>query len=79
MPKAKRRLKVSQRTFQARPRLRIPQNLHVPAYQVHVVDAIRRNREVDKDDLYKLALKDLKHGSNSSVFAEVCHPRSRVL
>ena len=71
MPKTRRRLKGNQRMLQARPRLRILQILHPPAYQVHVVDAIRRNRVIDKDDLYNLTLKDLQHGSNSSVFAEV--------
>ena len=71
MQKPRRRITGIQRRFQARPRLRVPQILHTPAYQVHVVDAIRRNREIDRTDMYNATLRDLTHGSNSSVFAEV--------
>ena len=60
-----------QRSFQARPRMRVPPIMLEATHQIHVVSAIRRNREIDKDDLYSRALRDITHGDNSAVFADV--------
>ena len=59
------------RSLQARPRMRVPHLFLPPAYQVNVVKAIRRNNEIDGDDLYGHALEDLVQGENSAVFAEL--------
>lgn len=53
--------------LQVLPRMRVPPNLLKHTLQTHVINAIRRNREVDKDDLYGRALADLTGGENSAV------------
>ena len=50
--------------------MRVPDIMLPPTHQIHVVNAIRRNREIDKDDLYGRALGDITHGDNSAVFAD---------
>ena len=57
--------------LQVLPRMRVPAYLLGHTLQTHVVNAIRRNREVDKDDLYGRALADLTSRDNSAVFADV--------
>ena len=52
-------------------RMRVPDIMLEATRQTHVVNAIRRNREIDKDDLYGRALRDITHGDNSAVFADV--------
>ena len=51
--------------------MRVPSVALPHTHQIHVVDAIRRSYEIDKDDLYGHALQDLTHGQNSAVFGEV--------
>ena len=57
--------------FQVFPRMRVPGDLLQHTYQIHVINAIRRNREIDKEDLYGRALTDITHGDNSAVFADL--------
>ena len=57
--------------FQARPRMRVPPDLLQHTYQIHVIEAICRNPEIDENDLYCRALKDITHGDNSAIFADV--------
>ena len=48
--------------FQLFPRMRVPGSMLKVTYQTHVIGAIRRNREIDKGDLYGRALADLTRG-----------------
>ena len=57
--------------FQQRDRMRIPQIMLEVTYQMHVVEAIRRNREIDEDDLYGRALADLTQGDDLAVFTDL--------
>ena len=55
--------------FQARPRMRVPDHLVQFMHQVHVIKAICRHPEIDKEDLYGQALAGLKHGNNAKAFS----------
>ena len=57
--------------LQVRPRMRVPSDLLQHTLQTQVINAIRRNREVDKDDLYGRALADLTGGDNSAPLAQL--------
>ena len=70
MKRFRQQLKGTQGRFQARSRVRVPRRSRSYMYQVHVVDAIRRSGEIDTDDLYGNALRDLTHGQNAVVYAE---------
>ena len=59
------------RGFQRFPRMRVLPEMMDIAYQMCVVDAIRRSREVDTGDLYGLAVSELSQGENSAVFADL--------
>ena len=56
--------------LQARPRMRVPDQLVPPLYQSHVIRAIIRHPEIDKEDLYGQALAGLKHGDNAKTFSD---------
>ena len=57
-------------SFQARPRMRVPDQLVPPLYQSHVIRAIIRHPETDKEDLYGQALAGLKNGDNAKAFSD---------
>ena len=57
--------------FQQRHRMRIPQSMLEITYQMHVVEAIRRNHEIGEDDLYGRALADLTQRDNLTVFTDL--------
>ena len=71
MKRYSQQLKPAQGRFQARGRMRVPGRSRSFMYQVHVVDAIRRSGEIDTADLFGNALRDITHGQNSIVFAEL--------
>ena len=53
------------------PRMRIPTEMLSATYQLHVIQAIRRNPEVDKDGIYAKALQDIAGGQNPAAFDRV--------
>ena len=60
--------------FQAYPRMRLVDVMLPYLHQTHVIRAITRHPEIDKEDLYGQALRGLKHGNNAkalSVFGEL--------
>ena len=57
--------------FQQRHRMRIPKIMLEITCRMHVVEAIRRNREIDEDDLYGRALADLTQRNNLAVFTDL--------
>ena len=59
-----------QSSFQARPRMRVPNILLPVLHQIHVIRAITRHHEIDKEDLYGQALAGLKHGNNAKAFSD---------
>ena len=61
---------ILQSSFQAHPRMRVPNILLLFLHQIHVIRAITRHPEVDKEDLYGQALAGLKHGNNAEAFSD---------
>ena len=57
--------------FQLRSRMRVPPGMFPAMYQFHVIQAIRRNSEVDKEGLYSKALGDVTSGRNREAFDRV--------
>ena len=57
--------------FQVHPRMRLLRDMHEITHQMHVVEAIRRNPEIDKGDLYGRARAELAQGDDSGVFADL--------
>ncbi len=55
--------------FQAHPRIRLPTTLLPPMQQFHVIRAICRNPEIDKEDLYDQALSGIMHRNNARAFS----------
>ena len=64
--------------FQARPRMRVPYFMHPSIHQNHVIRAICRNPEIDKEDLYGQALAGLRHGNNAKAFSTIREAVSKV-
>ena len=56
--------------FQARPRMRVPDQGVQFLHQFNVIRAITRHPEIDKEDLYGQALAGLKHGDNAKVLSD---------
>ena len=50
--------------FQLHPRMRVPAEMHPSTYMFHVIQAIRRNSDVDKAGLYGKALVGITGGRN---------------
>ena len=65
--------------FQARPRMRVPREMLPSTYQLHLIQAIRCNSEIDEGGLYLRALRDITGGENSAVFADVSKLVDRVV
>ena len=65
--------------FQLRARMRVPSEMLPSMYQFHVVQAIRRNPEVDKDGIYDRALGDITNEQNAATFAYVREYIERVM
>ena len=62
--------------FQVRPRMRIMDVMIPYLHQPHVIKAITRHPEIDKEDLYGEAVAGLRHRNNAEAFAilsEVVH------
>ena len=57
-------------SFQAHPRVRVPGEWVQFLHQFHVISAIIRHPEIDKEDLYGQALAGLKHGDNAKAFSD---------
>ena len=57
--------------FQLRSRMRVPSPMIPAMYQFHVIQAIRRNPEVDKEGRYSKALGDVTSGRNREAFDRV--------
>lgn len=57
--------------FQAFDRMRVPIEARPFALQLHVVRAVRRNRELNAEASFRRALEDLKRGQHSQVLVEV--------
>ena len=51
--------------------MRVPPWMLSSTYQIYLIEAIRCNREIDKEGLYLRALRDITSGDNSAVFADV--------
>ena len=56
--------------FQAHPRMRVPDQGVQFLHQFHVIMAITRHPEIDKEGLYGQALAGLKHGDNAKAFSD---------
>ena len=69
---------ILQSSFQARPRMRVPNILLPSLHQIHVIRAISRHPEVDKEDLYGQVLAGLKHGNNAKAFSDFSEYVHRV-
>ena len=69
----------ARQAFQAYSRMRIPPMLLPHVHQVHVINAIRANNQVDSDGLYARALDDVVHGENAAVFADVARLIEKVV
>ena len=67
----KHREKDQHRSFQARPRMRVPSGMLQSTHLLYLVESIRRNPAIDTDGLYFRALRDLTSGNNKAVFADV--------
>ena len=65
--------------FQSRARIRVPSEMLPPTYQFHVIQAIRRNPEVDKDGIYTKALQDITSGRNREAFDRISKRIERLL
>lgn len=57
--------------LQAYPRIRVPEFLVQFLRQIHVIRAICRHPEIDRDDLYGEALAGLRDGDNAKAFSAV--------
>ena len=57
--------------FQLSHRMRVPNEMLRPMYRFHVIQAIRRNPEVDEDGIYWRALGDITSGRNREAFDRV--------
>ena len=55
--------------FQAYPRIRVVDVMNPYLHQTHVIRAITRHPEIDKEDLYGQALRGLRHGNNARAFS----------
>ena len=55
--------------FQAYPRMRVVDVMLPYLHQTHVIRAITRHPEIDKEDLYGQALRGLRHGNNAKAFS----------
>ena len=56
-------------SVQARSRMRVMDVMVPSLHQIHVIRAITRHREVDKEDLYGQALAAFAHGDNAEAFS----------
>ena len=56
-------------SFQARSRMRVMDSMLPVLHQIHVIRAITRHHEIDKEDLYGQALADFTHGDNAEAFS----------
>ena len=57
-------------SFQARSRMRVVDTMLTDLHQIHVIRAITRHHEIDKEGLYGQALAGLKHGNNAEAFSD---------
>ena len=71
MKRHRLQLKGMQGRFQLRSRMRVPRVSLPFMCQLHVVDAIRRSSEIDTEDLYGKALREVSHGQNALVLADL--------
>ena len=55
--------------FQARSRMRVMDSMLPVLHQIHVIRAITRHHEIDKEGLYGQALADFTHGDNAEAFS----------
>ncbi len=58
-------------TYQNKIRMRVDGVLVPSLYQIHVIRAIRRHQDIDKQALYGQALGDLTLGSNAQAFSSL--------
>ena len=56
-------------SFQARYRMRVVDIMLPSLHQIHVIRAITRHLEIDKEGLYGQALADFTHGDNEEAFS----------
>ena len=56
-------------SFQARSRMRVVDIMLPSLHQIHVIRAITRHHEIDKEGLYGQALADFTHGDNEEAFS----------
>ena len=56
-------------SFQARSRMRVMDSMLPVLHQIHVIRAITRHHEIDKEGLYGQALADFTHGDNAEAFS----------
>ena len=56
--------------FQAYPRMRVVDIMLPYLHRTHVIRAITRHPEIDKEDLYGQALRGLRHGNNAKAFSD---------
>ena len=60
-----------QRSFQVRPRMRVPKEMLGQTYRFYIVDAIRRHPEIDRENLYEKALQELVQDKTADVLADL--------